>query len=222
VTWARYGRSLGRHREHDPHSLNFAFTATAQPGNVLWPHNAPVLDQGQLGACTGNALAQWLNTDFGLLRVKRVGVLDESDAVALYSAATKLDNIPGEFPPEDTGSSGLAVCKAGVDLGWLHGYGHAFGMDHLLATLMHSPVIVGTPWLADMFTPDGDNVIHADGDVEGGHEYLILGANHDTQQLTMLNSWSSNWGRNGRALIGFADFGALLADGGDIQVPATA
>ena len=34
----------------------------------------------------------------------------EQFAVALYSDATKVDAYPGTYPPDDTGSSGLAIC----------------------------------------------------------------------------------------------------------------
>ena len=35
----------------------------------------------------------------------------EGFAVKLYEDATVVDGYPGEYPPDDTGSSGLAICK---------------------------------------------------------------------------------------------------------------
>lgn len=213
----------GRLVEHDARSKRFpAAQVSGRPRTVLWRHTAPVLDQADLGSCTGNALTQWLNTDFAAPargQHNGGGFLTEEDAVRLYSLATALDGIPGRYPPEDTGSSGLAVCKAGRKLGYLTSYRHCFGMQHMLAALQLSPVIVGTEWFDGMYTPDGDGVIHAHGRVVGGHEYLVIGCDVDRQTVTILNSWGPGWGSNGRAQIGFEDFAALLAARGDVTVP---
>lgn len=208
---------LGRHVNHDPKSRDYAFGATKPPGTVLWNHSAPVLDQGDLGSCTGNALAQWLNVTINK-RINRP-TMTEKNAVALYSTATRLDDAPGQYPPTDTGSSGLAVCKAGVRAGYLTSYRHTFSFDAFLSTVQHAPVIVGTAWYEGMFEPDKDNVLKPTGAVAGGHEYLILGVDTNKQLVTILNSWSSSWGKNGRAFIRFDDFRALLADSGDVTVP---
>jgi hypothetical protein len=216
--------ALGRHVEHDERSREYPARVTAaKPKTVLWSHQAPVLDQGDLGSCTGNALAQWLNTNYAQAALgeagHRTGYLIEDNAVELYSAATKLDSISGSYPPDDTGSSGLAVCKAGRKLGYLDAYHHAFGLDALLLALQHSPVIVGTEWTKNMFDPNTAGVIRPTGPVEGGHEYLVLGGDIEHQRLTILNSWSDSWGRDGRAYISFRDFGMLLANQGDVTVP---
>lgn len=214
--WMSY--SLGRLVEHDSASRDFAFqVAATKPKTVLWEHSAPVLDQGQLGSCTGNALAQWLNTSYA--QGHRSGLLDEAGAVELYSLATHLDVIPGTYLPDDTGSSGLAVCKAGKKLDYLTSYSHAFGFDALLMTLQHTPVIVGTEWTQNMFDPSGSGFIRPTGAIAGGHEYLILGCDMQLQMLTMLNSWSDQWGIHGRAFIKFNDFRMLLANQGDVTVP---
>lgn len=193
--------------------------AAVKPRTILWEHNAPVLDQGDLGSCTGNALAQWLNTAQAQAARMNPGFLDESKAVELYSAATRLDNIDGTYPPTDTGSSGLAVSKAGKKLGYLSAYHHAFGFDALLLALQHSPVIVGTEWTRGMFDPNSAGVIRPTGPVAGGHEYVILGGNMEHRLLTILNSWSDGWGKHGRAYISFRDFEMLLENQGDVTVP---
>lgn len=213
---------LGRHVEHDPRSLDYPLMVAARkPKTVMWTHTQRVLDQGNLGSCTGNALAQWLNTDFARMNPRRVQpppVLTESDAVRLYSEATRRDMIPGHYPPTDTGSSGLGVCKAGIALHYLTSYRWAFSFTGMLMALQVSPVIVGTAWRADMFEPDADGLLHTTGDIVGGHEYLILGCDVGLQEITMLNSWG-DWGDNGRARIRFSDFAGLLADQGDCAIP---
>lgn len=211
---------LGRHVEHDERSRGFSFMATPKkPATVLWDHVVPVLDQGNLGSCTGNALAQWLNVTSN--RAKRPGkpVLDEKGAVQLYSVATQVDGIPGHYPPEDTGSSGLAVCKAGKRLGFLTSYRHAFSFSSFQSAMQSSPVIVGSAWHEGMFTPDANGFLSLTGAVAGGHEYLVLGMDTVNQHVTILNSWSDSWGQHGRAHIRFDDFRALLADQGDVTVP---
>ncbi|WP_161552075.1 hypothetical protein [Mycobacterium xenopi] len=150
------------------------------------------------------------------------GYLTENDALELYKLATRLDNVPGTYPPDDTGSSGLAVCKAGKQLGYLSSYRHAFGFDHFCAALQIQPVIVGTDWTADMFDPDSKGFVKPTGQVEGGHEYLALGIDYTAEVLTFLNSWSDGWGDKGRFYMTFADFEKLLAAQGDVCAPVAA
>jgi len=164
-------------------------------------------------------LAQCLNTSkFTASRPKR-HYLDESYARLLYAKATTLDNIPGQWPTNDTGSSGLAVAKAGKALGYLTGYQHAFGFDHFLAAIQLQPVIVGTNWYQDMFDIDGQGYVSVTGDLAGGHEYLALGVDVTHRYVTCLNSWGQSWGRKGRFRVTFDDFTQLLNQDGDVTAP---
>ena len=81
---------LGRHLQpnHDPRSLDHP-AEVAPLVSVRHQHHGPVLDQGQLGSCTGNATAQALNTDPLMPDGRRL--LTEQDAVAIYSWATHHD-----------------------------------------------------------------------------------------------------------------------------------
>lgn len=225
---------LGRHVEHDSRSK--AYPARALPGerSRLWDHNAPVLDQGDLGACTGFATAQLLNcsamalarraastamgSPMAAMGRKDDNYLDANHAIKLYSRATQLDNFDGEYPNEDTGSSGLAVAKAAHEAGFLAEYRHAFGFPHFLAAVQMAPVIVGTWWYSDMGNLDRKYRAHAGGRLQGGHEYLCLGVNFDDELLTFLNSWGSDWGRRGRFYMTFYEFEQLLLDDGDATV----
>lgn len=209
---------LGRHVEHDPRSRAFPATSLVSPAvrSVRWPHYGPVLDQGGLGACTGFALAQCLNT--GPLH-DRSRHLDAANAEELYSLATTLDGIAGHWPPTDTGSSGLAVAKAAVAKGYIRSYRHAFGLDHLLGALQFGPVIVGTDWREGMDTPDHDGTVHATGAVRGGHEWLALGVDLEHCYVIGLNSWGPSWGMGGAFRVQLADMRSLLAHDGDVTVP---
>lgn len=214
--------ALGRRVEHDPRSRAYPSRRAAQPKSVLWAHRAPVLDQGNLGSCTGNALAQCLNTTKFVTSRPQRRYLDEVAARSLYSRATVLDVFPGQWPTEDTGSSGLGVCKAGVEFGYLSGYDHAFGIDHTAASLQIQPLITGINWYTDMYEVDTQGFIVPDGGLAGGHELTLLGVNYRWEYFTLLNHWWENskpWGRNGRAKISRAHYARLLDEQGDVTVP---
>jgi hypothetical protein len=223
LDWNRDRRhQLGRHVNHDPRSRNFPAPTAAAVKTVLWSHYAPVLDQGDLGSCTGNATAQLINTaKFAVprLRVNRRHYLTEADALALYERATVIDPYDGSYPPDDTGSDGLSVTKAGTEKGYFSSYTHPFGFDHFLGTIQLQPVIVGTNWYEDMFDADSKGFVHVSGDVAGGHEYLCLGVNMSSKYVTFLNSWSNTWGLKGRFRMSFPDFQRLLSEDGDVTAP---
>lgn len=209
--------ALGRVVEHDERSRRFvARTAPGPLRKVTHRRYGPVLDQGSLGSCTGNAMAQSLN--HVPLRLKG-RVMDENVALTLYSRATALDAFPGIYPPEDTGSSGLAVAKAAKEAGYITAYTHAFGLDQLLSALMLAPCIVGTNWHDQMFSPNSRGFVRPEGPVVGGHEYACIGVDPKAGVLTFLNSWSAGWGDRGRFYMTFSDFGLLLADDGDATFP---
>lgn len=190
------------------------------PRTVLHAHNAPVLDQGKIGSCTGHTMAQALNTEY-FNAARKTGVfLNDSEAVALYSAASFLDDIPGGYLPDDTGSSGLAVAKAAKERGYIAAYHHAFGFDQMIQALMVSPLLIGTNWYNSFFNPDANGFVTFDGGSPlGGHEYLCLGVDMENQYLTFLNSWGSSWGIGGRFKISFPDFKRLLSEDGDVVAP---
>ncbi|MFT4125065.1 MAG: hypothetical protein QM662_02390 [Gordonia sp. (in: high G+C Gram-positive bacteria)] len=211
-------RKFGRKVEHDPRSR--AYGIVVNPAAPLeprmWRSDAPVIDQGSIGMCTGAAMAQCVNaarTRDGATD----GWLDVDDAVALYSRATVLDDFPGTYPPDDTGSSGLAVSKAAVEKGMIRSYRHAFGLAQLLVALQSGPVIVGTVWREGMCEPGPDGRLALSGDDLGGHEYTVIGC--DLATVTILNSWGEGWGERGTARISWEDMSALLAAQGDVTVP---
>lgn len=210
---------LGRHVEHDPRSLAYAYPEPSrrQPGPVLWPRYSPVLDQGQLGSCTGNAMVGWLGCAPHCRSVDIGATYDEDLAVKVYELATRLDRFPGQFPPDDTGSSGLAVAKAARRMGYLGSYSWAFTLAGLLNALQHQPVIVGIPWYDDMFTPDGSGEVHVGGEVAGGHEVLIRG--WDGHYLLCDNSWGAGWGIAGGFKLSLTTWSVLRRQGADVTVP---
>jgi hypothetical protein len=223
---------LGRHVRHDSRSLAFEFVprdATPKKVNTNWTSAIAPLNQGQVGSCTGNATAQWLNTDFAAdtRALTHHGLpMGEGDAVAIYSLGTRLDSTAGTYPPDDTGCDGVSVAKAAEQLGYLDSYGHTFSFAALQAAIEITPTINGTLWTNQMFNPTNGLVTvgkltHSN--IAGGHEYLCCGIDWTAEVLIFRNSWGDTdaWPGckpGGYFAVGFADYRRLLAEQGDVTV----
>jgi hypothetical protein len=206
---------LGRHVEHDPQSRSFS-AGTAAIKTVRFKRHGKVFDQGELGSCTGNAMAGLLMTE-PLWTPGRT--LTESNAVALYKAATKLDHIAGQYPPTDTGSSGLGVMKAAVKAKYIVGYAHTFSLDQLLGSLSLRPGILGINWYDsfDDAKPDGECPLTASAAVRGGHEVEMFGLDVKKKRVWCYNSWGPTWGglKNGTFYFSWKTLKRLLGEQGD-------
>lgn len=218
-------RRLGRHVRHDPRSLRYLVQPAAVPQTKVWERHIPVLDQGDLGSCTGNATVGVLGSApfYDTIPASLRPLLGEDTAVALYSLATHLDDFPGDYPPQDTGSSGLDVAKAAQQLGYISGYLHITSVAAAQTAILSGPFIVGTVWLSGMDTPDSTGRVHATGIERGGHEYQCIGYHADSDLWEFVNSWGTGWGKAGRFFYSSADFAALLRADGDATtfVPLT-
>lgn len=212
-------RPLGRLVRHDPRSRAFP-ARTKSLRTVTHRRTAPILDQGDVGSCTGNAMA-------GALACKPLAgkgtKVNEALALKLYSRATRLDRFLGVYPPTDSGSSGLAVAKAAKEFGYITGYGHAFGLDHALGALSKGPLLIGIPWYSSLDHPDdaGLVTIDADAQVRGGHEVVLRHLNLDRGLVGGDNSWGRAWGASGPEGLGgwftmtFLTLDRLLSEQGD-------
>ena len=177
------------------------------------------IDQLATKGCTGHAIAHALNTS-GIYRhftptLKHGNADTPRSAMGLYSAATRLDPWPFTWPPEDGGSSALAACKAAKNAGLISAYRWCFGLNHTLAALTLAPVIIGTMWHSDMYTPDSAGLVHPTGQPEGGHAYTLTGLNVQDRTVTAINSWGNTWGTKGKFRLTWDGLGALLADNGE-------
>lgn len=216
---------LGRIVQHDPRSRAYAFKAPRAVTLVSKRHERriPVLDQGFIGSCTGNAGTGNLGTlPFFLTLVPSLipaRELNEDFAVQLYSDATVIDEWAGFYPPDDTGSSGLAVAKVLKSRGFISGYQHTFTFEDMQAALQYGPVLLGINWYSNFFNPvDGVISISENDEVAGGHEIVVDEIDMEKQRFGFTNSWSDSWGDNGRGYISFDLMKRLLKEDGDVVV----
>lgn len=231
--YARAGKRLGRHVNHDPRSRQFrAPVAGVTPTSKVWKRHTGPYDQGDLGSCTGNAIAGLVMTDPVWNGHRR---LHEASAVKIYKKATVLDPFPGQYPPDDTGSDGLDACRAAVSYRYATQYLWGFGIYDMVRIISAiGPCAVGTDWMSGMDRYDPRGLVGIDGSVRGGHEYEVLGVHLDTSLGAPIGnvfecqqSWGPGWGVKGtdgglgRFYVRINDMATLLERGGDVVTLAT-
>lgn len=212
-------RPLGRHVLHDSRSLNYRHVASGRElVAVTHARHIPILDQGDVGSCTGNATTGALGTSpLEDALPATHPALDESEALKIYSAAETIDG-DGPYPPNDNGSSGLSVAKAAKNAGLISGYKHALSLADALDALQDGPVLWGTNWLAGMDAVTSAGLIKYTGSSRGGHELVLRSYDPTTGLVGGDNSWGSSWGFKGSFFISATDLGKSLADEGDITI----
>lgn len=212
---------LGRHVIHDERSRGFALPvsidrSTWRTKSIRLYDPSPNPNQ-IIGNCTGCAKAMMFNSVGNRVAGR---VLTMADADKIYSLATTIDPWPGSYPPDDTGSSGLAAAKAaqrlkiGGEYRWLFG-----GADEIVQAVMDGHVVnVGTNWYESMFTNRyADGVpLTISGAVAGGHEWQVHGYNL-THDLVKGRCW---WGSFRDFWIKRADLDRLMHESGDAHVQA--
>ena len=242
----REGMRLGRHLALDARSL--AYTVEQEladlAGVSIRPadHHSPlpVLDQGNLGSCTGNAGTYAIAALAGaanLAKLKLPGLsrglggdplADEDWAVELYHEASVDDGFPGSYPPDDTGSSGLGVCRALKGAGLVGRYTWATSLHGFGVLLQRGGVLMGTPWFEAWFDPDADGFVDSDpswsrSGVAGGHEIYIEALeswdDRDPSKsvIRFRNSWGSAWSDHGSGRMRLSTYVLLKSQGIDLK-----
>lgn len=211
------GRRLGRHINHDPRSLRFLVPETSSPATTTWKRILPVLNQGDLGSCTGNAMTGVLGSEvcYDALSAAQRTALGEQFAVDIYSRATVLDGYPGTYKPDDTGSDGLSAAKAVKEKGYASGYQHMTSLAAMHSAIQAAPFACGFSWYSGFDNPDSQGKVTLSGQVRGGHEWEFLNYNATTGLWECVNSWGDSWGKGGHFFISDEDVHELLAEQGD-------
>lgn len=217
------GGPLGRHVRHDERSRSYAFSTRGLTlVSTVHVRRCPVLDQGNVGSCTGNAALGALGTDpfWGTLALGFD--YSEAEALKLYSEFTKADSYEGTYPPNDTGSDGLTSAKVLTNLGFISGYQHTFSFNDALLALTKTPFVTGINWYSSMDVPDenGRVTITKDAYVRGGHEVEAFALDVENRLVWFWNSWGPTFGLEGKFAMSFDDYARLLGEEGDVTVYA--
>jgi hypothetical protein len=218
-------RPLGRIVRHDPRSLQYLVPETTTPQSAKWERKIPVLDQGSLGSCTGNATVGVLGTlpFWDTLTITEQESMNEDEAVKVYSLATQLDDVSGTYPPDDTGSSGLGAAQAAKKLGLINGYMHITSVAAAQQAIQAGPFITGVNWYEGFDSPDANGLVEIGGQIRGGHEFEVIGYDATQGLWEAVNSWGTSYGVGGHFFFSDASFARLLSEQGDATtfVPLT-
>ncbi len=186
------------------------------PDRRVW-NISGILDQGNTPQCVGHAGRHYLNA--GPI-VNKGG----PSARGLYDMAQQNDEWPGT---NYEGTSVRGLFKAFKQLGIVKEYRWAYDvetvMKHVLTT---GPMVMGTNWYMDMFTPDRWGYVTPQGENAGGHAWLIIGVDRYRKKgmtgemgaARCVNSWGTNWGEKGRFWLSLRDLGRLIEEDGEACV----
>lgn len=211
---------LGRNVNHDSRNLWYRHRRAA-PVLVTRLHtrNIPILDQGNVGSCTGDGEVGCIGSSplWESLSAEWRAKLNQPLAYQIYSGAEDIDG-DGPYPPNDNGSSGPSAAKAALRLGLISGYTHCLSLTDILDALQRYPVSIGMNWYDSFDSPLGTNALLAvtpNAAVRGAHEPMLRGVDMEAKTLFGDNSWGEGWGSKGSFTLSFGTMDRLLHEQGD-------
>ena len=212
------GKRLGRHVSIDPRREQHGIRSLPSSAlrTIEWKRNVPIFDQGEVGSCEGNGAAGVLST------APFTNRFDEAEAVKIYTLATQIDQIPGTYPEEDTGTDTTSAWNACRQLGLVKSFANAFSLTDILTALQSGPGVVGWDWYAGFDTPDDNGLVKPMGVIRGGHCIECVGCDMEARLLKFANSWGPSWGKDGYFFIWFEHAEAMMATDGDSMFPSVA
>jgi hypothetical protein len=224
---------LGRNIRLDSRSLDYAVQPVGVTvTSIRHAQSIDVLDQGQVGSCTGNASCSCAyHAPF-----YAPGAPDwsyapsEVGARSWYHQNTVEDGYQGTWnvdgTGDDTGSDGLTSSKVAKEAGIVSGYRAALDLDSSLQALMTAPGITGIPFYNSMFDAGSDGLmtVTASSGLAGGHELCVdeivaadaLGNGTGKLLVGGPNSWGTSWGAQGRWYLTGDDWWSLRKQDGDV------
>lgn len=224
-----YHPLLGRNVKLDSRSRAYALQPSAEPiMSVRHVAYIGILDQGQVGACTGFAsTACAYREPFYAPTAPAWRYAPAADgAFAWYHQNTAEDDYAGTWEPDDTGSDGLTSSKVAKEAGITSGYQAALDLDSSLLALMDRPGVTGLPWYNSMFNADSGGLLTVDtsSGLAGGHELCVDevvapdAVGNGTGELLVggPNSWGDGWGAGGRWYLRASDWWKLRQQQGDV------
>jgi hypothetical protein len=204
---------LGRRFAPDPRDRRFAMRAIAPKSKRqyrYWNDRQWRGNQGMTSMCVAFAWLHWLHTGPVTQRVKG-SPMPCVDPLTYYRRAQDDDEWAGPPPPYD-GTSVRAGAKVAQADGYISSYHWADTVEDVVnGALEVGPVVIGSIWTEQMFSPNSKGYIRADGPVVGGHAWTITGVSRPKREFTALNSWGEDWGLRGRFKITFEEMEKLRA-----------
>ena len=211
-----HDKPLGRNILHDSRSRNHVAEEATQIVDVDHGSVGLPLNQLNVGKCTAEGLCGCLNTSPDNTTER---VYTDVDSDQLYSRETADEGYP--WPQYDPGGSGLAVCRAAKELGWITSYKHSFTHMGALKALVLRPGMMGSYWYDSFDHPDSNGVVsispHAG--IRGGHEIFAHQIVVEERLVGFWNSWGPEYGIGGKFYMSWDTIERLLNESGDVTFP---